>query len=184
MFDIEETKLKGVKILYPKVHYDIRGSFCKIFDADFFYQNDLCQAIQQQFYTKSYRNVIRGLHFQIPPYNQYKLVTCISGRIVDVVVDLRQNSDTYGKYIMVSLTNDLSLYIPPGIAHGFVVRSEETILLYNVDTFSPNHDKGIHYDSLGINWQVDIRKRIISERDINLPKFEDFVTPFVGGKYL
>ncbi|MDE6716801.1 MAG: dTDP-4-dehydrorhamnose 3,5-epimerase, partial [Muribaculaceae bacterium] len=127
--------------------------------------------------------VMRGLHFQRPPHAQAKLVRCIRGRVLDVAVDIRKGSPTYGKHVAVELTeeNKLQFFIPRGFAHGFVVLSDEAVFQYKCDNFyAPEADGGISIldDSLGIDWGIELEKAILSEKDKRHPMLSDFDSPF------
>lgn len=179
MFDVIEQSLGGVRLLRPIVRRDSRGLFVKTMHRDFFAQHGMSADFAEQYYSVSERNVVRGLHFQVPPHDHYKLVTCIEGEICDVVVDLRRDSPTYGQHAAIEMsgTRGDCVYIPSGLAHGFVVRSARALVLYNVSTvYAPAHDTGIRWDSAGIEWEVDVP--LVSDRDAGLPPFSSFVTPF------
>ena len=175
---IQSTDLDGCFIIEPFYLEDHRGSFCKPFHSDEFKKHNLNFEIKEQFYSKSKKNILRGLHFQLPPKATKKLVTCISGRVLDCVVDLRKKSPTYLKSFTIEL-NDPSkiLFIPEGFAHGFCSLEDDSTLLYmNSEVFYPEFDSGIKWNSLGINWPV--KAPIISERDEKLVPFKDFNNPF------
>jgi dTDP-4-dehydrorhamnose 3,5-epimerase len=163
-----ETKLSGCYLIQPKVFRDGRGSFVKTFHNGIFRD------------YKLEKNVLRGLHFQIPPHDHTKLVYCLFGQVIDVVVDLRVGSPTYGKYETFELSqeNAYLAYIPPGFAHGFCVTSKKAIMVYNVSTvYVPEHDSGIRWDSVDISWPV--ASPIISGRDQEFLAFAEFESPFV-----
>ena len=127
--------------------------------------------------------VVRGLHFQKPPYTQAKLVRCVKGAVLDVAFDIRKDSPTYGKYVAIELTEDnhLQLFIPKGFAHGFSVLSDKAIFQYKCDEFyHPESDGGINIsdESLGINWRISKDKMILSDKDKKHPLFKEFKTPF------
>jgi dTDP-4-dehydrorhamnose 3,5-epimerase len=133
--------------------------------------------------TKSSKGVLRGLHFQKPPYAQSKLVRCIEGKILDVAVDIRDGSKTYGKHVIIELSgeNKKQVFIPRGFAHGFVVLSNSAIVSYKVDNkYAVAYDSGIRWDDqlLNINWKLDESEILISEKDAKLPFFLEFETPF------
>jgi len=179
MFEITQAKIGGVRIIRPVVQHDFRGFFVKTVHKEFFAENGIPTDFVEQYYSVSMRNVLRGLHFQTPPYDHYKLVTCIEGDVFDVVVDLRRRSTTYGQYMSFEL-NGLradSIFVPLGCAHGFYVRSERAIVLYNVSTLhAPAHDTGIHWDSVRIAWPT--ASPIVSERDAAFPPLAALDTPF------
>jgi dTDP-4-dehydrorhamnose 3,5-epimerase len=135
--------------------------------------------------SKSSKGVLRGLHFQKPPYAQAKLVRCIEGKVLDVAVDIREGSETYGEHVTVELTgeNKKQVFIPRGFAHGFLVLSESAIFAYKVDnSYAPTHDAGIRWDdpTLNIQWGVNEREVLVSEKDVKLPFFSEFETPFTN----
>ena len=133
--------------------------------------------------SKSSKGVLRGLHFQKPPFNQAKLVRCIAGRVLDVAVDIRKGSPTYGKHVAIELSgeNKKQVFVPKGFAHGFSVLSETAIFAYKVDNkYAPESDSGIRYDDteLGIDWGLPQEKVQLSEKDKELPSFKDLDSPF------
>jgi len=174
-----DTKLDGVYIIENMVFEDQRGTFCKTFNSEAFSRNNLCNNFKESYYSISQKNVIRGMHFQLPPHEHHKLVYVPHGEVVDVILDLRKNSDTFKEYITVNLSeeNRNSVYIPKGLAHGFKSLKDNTITVYNVSTvYNENSDSGIHLNSFGLDWEID--KPIISEKDQKLIKLKDFDTPF------
>lgn len=176
---INETNLSGVFILEQSVFKDSRGAFVKIFQDSFFRERNLEADFRENYYTRSKEDVIRGMHFQIPPYDHAKLVTVIQGTILDVILDLRKASPTFGHYETFELSreNRKSIYIPRGFAHGFTVLGESAIAYYMVTSeYSAEHDCGIRYDSFGFNWPVSTP--IISDRDKSFPPFSEFNSPF------
>ena len=176
---IIETFIHDLLIIEPELFYDERGFFYESYnknnldiDIDFVQDNE----------SKSYRGVIRGLHFQAPPFEQTKLVRCISGNILDVAVDLRTNSKTYGKSFSIELSseNNKQLFVPKGFAHGFQVLSNEAIVNYKVDEcYNPDSDSGIIWNDkdLSIDWNLDI-KPVLSEKDLKLDLFKNLKSPF------
>lgn len=176
---IHETGIAGCYEIVLNRFEDERGLFVKTFREDYFAGHGLETRFAEQYYSFSYKNVIRGLHFQIPPHEHVKVVYCISGIVTDAVVDLRAGSPTYGKFAMIELSVQKGnmIYIPSGLAHGFWVQSQEAILVYNVTTlYSPLHDRGIRWDSAGIPWTA--RHPVISKRDKGFPGLDDFISPF------
>jgi len=174
-----DTRLDGVYIIKNMVFKDRRGFFCKTFNSEFFYGNNLCNDFKESYYSISQKNVIRGMHFQLPPHDHHKLVYVPHGEVMDVILDLRKNSDTYGEYINVNLSaeNRNSIYIPKGLAHGFKALKNNTITVYNVSTvYNENSDSGVHWNSFGLDWNVN--NPIISEKDQKLTKFNNFNSPF------
>lgn len=179
MIEIVPAGIAGVHVLRPTVQRDARGIFVKIVHEDIFAAHGLPARFAEQYYSVSTSNVLRGLHFQTPPHDHYKLVTCLEGDVFDVVVDLRQGSETFGRHEGFALEGARgdSVFIPAGCAHGFYVRSDSATVLYNVSTvYAPSHDTGIRWDSVGIAWPCDAP--IVSERDAAFMLFADFKTPF------
>lgn len=174
-----ETTIEGLRIIQPKVAADERGFLVKVFHHDSFFKENLSVDFRESFYSVSRKNVIRGMHFQLPQKAHHKLVYVISGDIVDGVVDLRKESVTYRKTYTARLShqNKKALYIPPGIAHGFGVMSDSATVVYMTSTVhSPEHDSGINWDGCGIDWQISAP--IVSERDSGFVSIDDFVSPF------
>jgi dTDP-4-dehydrorhamnose 3,5-epimerase len=179
MFDFISTKIPGLKIIQSRLATDERGSFAKTFHRSTFLSNGLTGDFSETYYSVSKRHVIRGMHFQLPPHDHDKLVNCLSGRVLDVVLDLRVGSPTYGECCSIPLDQETpqGVYIPAGCAHGFLCVSENATLLYNVTTeYSPQHDTGIRWDSFGFDWGTD--NITISERDRTLPSLWGFDSPF------
>ena len=181
--NIIKTELEDVLILEPKVFQDDRGYFFESFNENKF--KKLIGDIQfvQDNESKSTYGVIRGLHFQKPPYAQAKLVRAVVGSVLDVVVDLRSNSLTYGQHITVLLSeeNKRQLYIPRGFAHGFSVLSPEAVFQYKCDNYyAPNSEGSLIWNdkTLNINWEIPINDAIISEKDSQASVFSTFRTPF------
>ena len=173
------TAIPDVVIIEPKVHGDSRGYFVETFVSNKLeeflgYQIDFCQDNE----SKSSKGVLRGLHYQLPPHAQTKLVRVISGRVLDVAVDIRKNSPTFGKYVAVELSgeNKKQLLIPRGFAHGFVVLEDDTIFAYKVDNYySPECDRGIAFDdkNLNIDWILNHNELNLSAKDIKQPKLNE-----------
>ncbi len=179
LFKFIETCLPDCYEIQAKVHHDNRGTFTKVFHAESFHKFGISCSFKEIFYSHSYKNVLRGLHFQSPPMEQDKLVYCINGKALDAVVDIRIDSATYGMFCLTELDADKGnmLYIPAGMAHGFLALTD-MIMAYNVTSIHDvKHDCGILWDSVGIPWPC--REPILSERDKNFPTFGDFVSPFV-----
>ncbi len=180
MIKLVESKITGLYEIIPNKHIDERGTFIKIFHKNTFLEKGLITEFAEEYYTISYKGVLRGLHFQIPPQDHIKMVNCVVGEVIDVVVDLRVGSPTYGKYEIFNLNENKGniVYIPSGMAHGFYVVSKEAILLYKVSTiYSPLHDAGIRWDSVGIPWPDN--NPILSERDRNFLNFDEYKSPFI-----
>lgn len=182
--DIIKPEIDGLLIIRPKVFNDARGYFFESyskrdFDDAVGYPVEFVQDNQ----SKSSYGVVRGLHFQRPPYTQAKLVRCIKGRVLDVAVDLRKNSPTFGKHVAVELSeeNKVQFFVPRGFAHGFSVLSEEAIFQYKCDNYyAPQADGGISIDddSLGIDWKITKEDMILSDKDLNHPKLSEINSPF------
>lgn len=176
---IKESEFKEVKIIENAYAYDIRGNFIKTFNEKEFQDLGLSTDFKETYYSTSQKDVIRGMHFQIPPYEHDKLVHVLCGSVVDVIIDLRKGSINYKKYMAIHLTGNKprSLYIPKGFAHGFRCLENNTIMLYQVTTgYQPNCDSGIAYHSIPYNW--DVEDPILSERDSHFITLEEFDSPF------
>lgn len=181
--EIIKTKLDGVVIIEPKIFRDSRGYFFESFSQREF-EEKVCKInfVQDNESMSSY-GVMRGLHFQRPPFTQAKLVRCVKGAVLDVAVDIRKDSPTYGLHVAVELSEDnhYQMFIPHGFAHGFSVLSETAVFQYKCDQFyHPESDAGISIldKSLGIDWRIPTDKAILSDKDTRHPLFKDFVTPF------
>ena len=173
------TSIEGCFELQPRIFKDDRGKLIKTFHKEMFASNGLETDFKEEYYSVSKKNVLRGLHFQLPPHDHVKCVTCISGKLFDVVVDLRKNSPTFARFFSVELDAEKGnmLYIPKGLAHGFYVMSEEAIFLNRTTTvFEPSCDTGIKWDSCGIEWPV--KDPILSEKDKQMIEFNEFKSPF------
>jgi len=177
--EISQFKFPGAFRLLPKASKDQRGLFVKTFEEETYRSLGLRTDFAEHFFSVSHRDVVRGLHFQVPPHEHFKLVTCAFGVVMDVTVDLRVGSPTYHEIEIVELsgTDGCMLYLPPGIAHGFLTKSEVSVVTYEVTSaHSPSHDMGIRWDSIPLDWGVE--RPIISERDRSLPMLDQFETPF------
>lgn len=177
---IVPTKISGCYQIFPQIHSDLRGVFVKTLHAPTFEKWGLCSEFSEEYYSTSIKNVLRGLHFQLPPDDHVKLVYCISGVVKDVLVDLRIGSPTYGEHLCIELSSEIgnAMYIPTGIAHGFWVLSSSSTMVYKTSTVhSPSCDSGIRWDSAGIVWPSD--DLIISDRDKTLTSLENFSSPFI-----
>ena len=173
------TKIYDVVIIEPKVHGDSRGYFVETFRGDKLeeflgYKINFCQDNE----SKSSKGVLRGLHYQLSPHAQTKLVRVIQGRVLDVAVDLRKNSPTFGKYVAVELSadNKKQMLVPRGFAHGFVVLEDDTIFAYKVDNYySPECDRGIAFDdeNLNIDWILNKEELKLSDKDTKQPKLNE-----------
>lgn len=178
-----KTDITGVVIIEPAVFSDKRGYFLESFNKKNFEDNIGKIDFVQDNESKSSRGVIRGLHFQKPPFAQAKLVRCIKGSVMDVAVDIRKGSPTYGKYVSIELSEDnkKQLYIPRGFAHGYSVLSESAIFAYKVDNnYAPECDAGILWKDpdLNIQWGVNNDDILISKKDSKLPSFSELESPF------
>ena len=186
--EIIETAIPGLLIIEPRVFKDARGYFFESFSQREFDEKvgniigHTVRFVQDNESMSSY-GVMRGLHFQCPPFTQTKLVRCVKGSVLDVAVDIRKGSPTFGKHVAVELTEDnhRQFFVPRGFAHGFVVLSETAIFQYKCDNFyAPQADGGISIldDSLGIDWRIDADKAILSEKDTKHAMLKDFDSPF------
>ena len=186
--EILKTDIEGVLILEPKVFRDARGYFFESFSQREFDRKaapllgHTVHFVQDNESMSSF-GVMRGLHFQRPPFTQSKLVRCVRGAVLDVAVDIRKGSPTYGKHVAVELTeeNHRQFFIPKGFAHGFVVLSDTAVFQYKCDEFyHPEADGGISIldDSLGIDWRISTEEAILSEKDTRHPLLKDFDSPF------
>ena len=178
-----KTKLDGLVVLKPTVFKDNRGYFMESYNQKNI--NELLGNVNfiQDNESESSRGVLRGLHFQKPPYTQAKLVRCLKGSVLDVALDLRKDSKTYGIFETISLTeeNKKQLFIPKGFAHGFIVLSKSAILSYKVDNYyNPESESGIIWNDpdLNIDWKINKNEIIVSEKDKNLPTFNEIINPF------
>ena len=181
--EVIKTDIEGVVIIEPRIFEDARGYFFESFSQREFEEKVGKVVFVQDNESKSSYGVMRGLHFQRPPFTQSKLVRCVKGAVLDVAVDLRKGSPTYGKHVAVELTEDnhLQFFIPQGFAHGFAVLSEEAVFQYKCDNFyAPQVDGGISIldESLGIDWKIPTDKAILSDKDTKHPLLKDFESPF------
>lgn len=182
--NVIKTDIEGVYIIEPKVFKDARGYFFESYSKRDFDEKVAPVNFVQDNESCSTRGVMRGLHFQRPPFTQTKLVRCVKGAVLDVAVDIRKGSPTYGKHVAVELTeeNHLQFFIPKGFAHGFAVLSDVAVFQYKCDEFyHPEADGGISIldDSLGIDWHIDPTEAILSEKDTKHCVLKDFESPFV-----
>lgn len=181
--NVIKTDIEGVVIIEPRIFEDARGYFFESFSQREFEEKVGKIVFVQDNESKSSYGVMRGLHFQRPPFTQSKLVRCVKGAVLDVAVDLRKGSPTYGKHVAVELTEDnhRQFFIPQGFAHGFAVLSDEAVFQYKCDNFyAPQADGGISIldESLGIDWKIPTDKAILSEKDTKHPLLKDFESPF------
>lgn len=181
--EVIKTDIEGVVIIEPRIFRDPRGYFFesyskrefdgKVRPVDFVQDNESC----------SVRGVMRGLHFQLPPFTQSKLVRCVRGAVLDVAVDIRRGSPTFGRHVAVELTeeNHRQFFVPRGFAHGFAVLSDTAVFQYKCDNYyHPEADGGISIQdpSLGIDWRIDPSQAILSDKDLRHPLLADFDSPF------
>jgi dTDP-4-dehydrorhamnose 3,5-epimerase len=181
------TSIPGVIIFEPAVYLDDRGFFFESYNQQLFHTNHILNEFVQDNQSFSAFGVIRGLHYQREPYAQSKLVRVLSGRILDVVVDLRTGSPAFGKSLSIELTseNKKQLFIPRGLAHGFSVLSETAEISYKCDQFyHKQSESGIRYNDehLNIDWQIPREKALISGKDAVLPEFNPLLTDFIYSK--
>lgn len=177
------TKIEGVVIIEPRLFQDDRGYFFESYSEKDFNREVREIHFVQDNESKSSYGVMRGLHFQRPPFTQSKLVRCVKGAVLDVAVDIRKGSPTYGQHVAVELTEDnhRQFFIPSGFAHGFAVLSPEAVFQYKCDNFyHPEADGGISIldSSLGIDWRIPTDHAILSEKDTRHPLLKDFDSPF------
>ena len=178
-----KTTLDGLVVLKPTIFKDNRGYFMESYNQKNI--NKLVGNVNfvQDNESESSRGILRGLHFQKPPYAQAKLVRCLKGSVLDVVLDLRKDSKTYGIFETILLTeeNKKQLFIPKGFAHGFVVLSETAIFSYKVDNYyNPDSESGVLWNDLALNidWKINKKEIIVSEKDKSLPTFNNIINPF------
>ena len=178
--EYKETEIKGVYVIEPRVFNDARGYFMEAWKQEEFNEHVGRVEFIQDNESKSSYGVLRGLHYQKGEASQAKLVRVIKGRVVDVAVDIRRGSPTFGKHVMVELSEDnkRQFFIPRGFAHGFLVLSDEAIFTYKVDNpYAPQQDAGIRWNDpdLGIEWPIDPKEVITSEKDLKQPLLKDAV---------
>lgn len=175
----KKTAISNTFIIEPLVFTDLRGSFIKNFNYNDFTKQGLSFDIKETYYSDSRKNVIRGMHFQIPPFDHEKLVYVTTGTILDVVLDIRAFSPTYGKFISIELSehNNRCVYIGKGCAHGFLSLSDNTRVMYmQTSEHSPDHDAGIRWNSFGMDWETD--SPTLSDRDRSFPTLKEYNSPF------
>ncbi|MBR1499086.1 MAG: dTDP-4-dehydrorhamnose 3,5-epimerase [Bacteroidaceae bacterium] len=181
--EVIKTAIEGVLIIKPRIFKDTRGYFFESFSQREFEEKVGPICFVQDNESMSQYGVMRGLHFQRPPFTQSKLVRCVKGAVLDVAVDLRKGSPTYGQHVAVELSeeNHLQFFVPKGFAHGFSVLTETAVFQYKCDNFyAPQADDGISIldQSLGIDWRIPTEKVILSEKDTKHPDLKDFESPF------
>lgn len=177
-FEIIKTNFKGILIIEPKVFTDERGCFFESFNRRKLSDTGIKADFVQDNVSRSKKGVLRGLHYQLDPLAQTKLLTVLSGRILDVAVDLRTGSPTFGKHLSVELNSDdkRMVLIPKGFAHGFVALEDNTLVMYKCDNYySPVHERGIRYNdpALNINWILPEKDLVITKRDMGFPLMSD-----------
>lgn len=173
------TRIPGLLEILPPLHEDERGTFVKTVRRDLFAAHGVKTVFEEEYYTRSRQGVLRGLHFQLPPADHAKLVLCADGEALDAVVDLRAGSPTYGLFEIFPLCGAIPkvLYIPPGLAHGFLVTGPHALMFYKTTSaYSPEHDSGILWSSAGIPWPV--AAPVLSARDRAFPPLSGFRSPF------
>lgn len=171
--------LSGVKVLEPFVHRDPRGDFVKPFHAGQLLEHGISLELEEEFFSTSAANVVRGFHFQTPPHAHAKLIYCITGRVLDVVVDIRRESLTYGQCAGVELSaeNHYIIFIPVGFAHAFASLEDGSCLVYKTDSvYVPESDAGLLWSSVDFDWPID--DPMLSERDAVFEPFHAFESPF------
>lgn len=181
--EVIKTAIEGVVIIEPKVFKDNRGYFFESYSQREFEEKVRKINFVQDNESMSSYGVMRGLHFQYPPFTQSKLVRCVKGKVLDVAVDIRRGSPTYGQHVAVILSeeNHLHFFVPRGFAHGFAVLSETAVFQYKCDNFyAPQADGGISIldDSLGIDWMISAENAILSEKDTRHTLLKNFNSPF------
>lgn len=181
--EIEETGFEGLLIVKPQVFKDARGFFFETYNEKRYKDAGIDYNFVQDNISSSQRGVVRGLHFQRPPYTQAKLVQVIEGSVLDVVVDLRHDQPTFGKWYAVELTgeNHWQFMIPRGFAHGFSVLSEKAVFTYKCDNlYNPQSEGGVRFDdpTLNIDWRIDLKEALTSEKDTRHPYFKELEIVF------
>lgn len=181
--EVIKTAIEGLLVIKPRVFEDARGYFFESFSQREFDEKVTPIRFVQDNESMSSYGVMRGLHFQCPPYTQSKLVRCVKGAVLDVAVDIRKGSPTYGQHVAIELSeqNRLQFFIPHGFAHGFSVLSETAVFQYKCDNFyAPQADGGISIldQSLGIDWRIPVESAILSEKDTKHQLLKDFDSPF------
>lgn len=177
---VDETNIEGVQVIHQFRHDDERGAFVKPFHETDFKNAGINFQLKESFYSTSVRDVIRGMHFHSPPHAHSKIIFCTAGCVLDVALDLRKDSPTYGQYASQELCfqNNQALYIPEGFAHGFISLTKESTLFYFVSgEYNKEADGGVRYDSFGLDWPVQ-GNAILSPRDLDFPALADFESPF------
>ncbi|MDP3858302.1 MAG: dTDP-4-dehydrorhamnose 3,5-epimerase [Stagnimonas sp.] len=177
--EMNELAVAGCFVVVPRLFRDARGRFVKPVVSSVLRAKGLRSDFVEQYYSTSAKGVIRGMHFQLPPHDHAKLVYCAAGAVQDVLLDLRVGSPTFGRYCTLTLSdeNAHAVYIPSGVAHGFVGLQEPGLLVYNVTSeYAPTHDSGVRWDSFGFDWPVG--QPVMSDRDRAFPTLAEFESPF------
>lgn len=172
MYNIVKTELDGCLEILPNIFEDKRGKSIKTYHNTTFKELGIKEEFKEDLIVISKKNVLRGLHFQKEPYEQSKVVYCIKGSILDVVLDIRRSSSTYGKHVCINISSDKNnmVYIPVGFAHGYLTLEDDTIVAYKMsEEYAPKYECGIKWDSVGIPWNIN--KPIVSDRDGNFKEF-------------
>ncbi|MDP3996939.1 MAG: dTDP-4-dehydrorhamnose 3,5-epimerase [Candidatus Andersenbacteria bacterium] len=174
-FEFKQLEISGVVSVRPKLYPDERGLFAEMYRKKEFSDNGIEMGFVQVNHSASKHGVLRGLHYQLEPKTQGKLITAITGEIFDVAVDLRKSSDSFGRWVGKKLearTKEL-LYIPPGFAHGFVVLADKAeVIYYCTDYYSPDHERGVRWNDAKLNIEWPVENPVVSERDANFPDFD------------
>jgi dTDP-4-dehydrorhamnose 3,5-epimerase len=181
--ELRPTNIRGCFTIQPVKRNDERGYFVKTFVRDLLEKAGLETNFPEEYHSSSHQCVIRGLHFQRPPYQHAKLVYCVAGAVLDAVLDLRVGSPSYAQHQTFNLNADNAtmLYVPAGLAHGFEALEQHTVILYKVSSvYAPTHDDGVRWDSTGIRWNTT--SPIVSSRDRGFARLEDFESPFIFGE--
>lgn len=179
--EIIETKIKDLLIIHPKVFADARGYFFESYSENVFKQNGINANFVQDNQSLSNAGVLRGLHFQSPPFDQGKLVRVINGAVLDIAVDIRKKSPTYGQHVAIELNeeNKTMFYIPPGFAHGFLTLKDNTIFSYKCTNLYHKASEGtVLWNDADLNIKWNIKDPLLSEKDLVGTPFKDFVSPF------
>lgn len=185
--EVIKTDIEGVVVIEPRVFTDPRGYFFESYSERLYKAAGIEADFVQDNESRSIRGVMRGLHFQRPPFTQAKLVRCVRGAVLDVAVDIRKGSPTYGRHVAVELTeeNRRQFFVPRGFAHGFAVLSDVAVFQYKCDNYyHPEADGGISIldSSLGIDWRMDASEALLSGKDTMHPLLADFDSPFIFGE--
>lgn len=179
MWNVQPLPLQGASLITLPAFYDARGGFVKTFNESALQEAGISFELKESYFSISNKDVIRGMHFQLPPHHHSKIVFCPQGAIIDVIVDLRKHSVTYGQYYATELSadNHQAYYIPEGFAHGFKSITDNAITYYLVSSeYNQANDTGIRYDSIGYEW--GIAEPIISARDLSFVALQNFDSPF------